>query len=90
MLGCRRVLFPNPIRRQAADSNTLTADYRMTEVEPRPSIEPAAIADRAIGALLGPPIGDAIGTTLEFRVRDTYAPLTDMVDSGPFGLNAGE
>jgi len=62
----------------------------MTEVEHRPSIEPAAITDRAIGALLGLAIGDAIGTTLEFRARDTYSPLTDMVGGGPFGLKAGE
>jgi len=62
----------------------------MTEVEHRPSIEPAAIADRAIGALLGLAIGDAIGTTLEFCARDTYAPLTDMVGGGPFDLRAGE
>jgi len=62
----------------------------MTEVEHRPSIEPAAITDRAIGALLGLAIGDAIGTTLEFRARDTYAPLTDMVGGGPFDLRAGE
>jgi ADP-ribosyl-[dinitrogen reductase] hydrolase len=54
------------------------------------SREPSAIKDRAIGALLGLAIGDAIGTTLEFRARDTYEPLTDMVGGGPFGLKAGE
>jgi ADP-ribosyl-[dinitrogen reductase] hydrolase len=52
--------------------------------------EPDAIEDRAIGALLGLAIGDAIGTTLEFRSRDTYEPLTDMVGGGPFGLKLGE
>ena len=46
--------------------------------------------DRAIGALLGLAIGDAVGTTLEFKPRDTYQPLTDMVGGGPFGLKPGE
>jgi ADP-ribosyl-[dinitrogen reductase] hydrolase len=50
----------------------------------------AAIVDRALGALLGLAIGDAIGTTLEFRSRDTYPPLTDMVGGGPFKLAPGE
>lgn len=45
--------------------------------------------DRAVGCLLGLAIGDAVGTTLEFRPRDTYPPLTDMVGGGPFGLAAG-
>jgi ADP-ribosyl-[dinitrogen reductase] hydrolase len=40
--------------------------------------------------LLGLSIGDAVGTTLEFRARDTYPVLTDMVGGGPFGLHAGE
>jgi ADP-ribosyl-[dinitrogen reductase] hydrolase len=61
----------------------------MTTIEDRPLTEPSAIEDRAIGALLGLAIGDAIGTTLEFRARDTYQPLTDMVGGGPFNLKAG-
>ncbi len=46
--------------------------------------------DSARGCLLGLAVGDAIGTTLEFRSRDTYAPLTDMIGGGPFGLAPGE
>jgi ADP-ribosyl-[dinitrogen reductase] hydrolase len=61
----------------------------MTRIAQR-STEPRAIEDRAIGALLGLAIGDAIGTTLEFRARDTYEPLSDMVGGGPFGLKVGE
>lgn len=45
--------------------------------------------DRAVGALLGLAVGDAVGTTLEFRPRDTYPPLADMVGGGPFRLPAG-
>ena len=48
------------------------------------------IRDRAIGALLGLAIGDAIGTTLEFSVRDSRPPLTDMIGGGPFRLQPGE
>jgi ADP-ribosyl-[dinitrogen reductase] hydrolase len=35
-------------------------------------------------------VGDAVGTTLEFRARDTTLPLTDMVGGGPFGLRPGQ
>jgi ADP-ribosyl-[dinitrogen reductase] hydrolase len=57
----------------------------------RPSRSNAAIEDRAVGALLGLAVGDALGTALEFSPRDDRAePLTDMVGGGPFGLRAGE
>jgi ADP-ribosyl-[dinitrogen reductase] hydrolase len=49
-----------------------------------------AIKDRAIGALVGLAVGDALGTTLEFKRRDTYEPICDIVGGGPFGLKAGE
>lgn len=58
--------------------------------EHQPSTEADAIRDRAVGALLGLAIGDALGTTLEFRGRDTYAPLRGIVGGGPFGLKAGQ
>jgi ADP-ribosyl-[dinitrogen reductase] hydrolase len=40
--------------------------------------------DRALGALLGLAIGDALGRTLEFRPRDSKAAITGMVGGGPF------
>ena len=46
--------------------------------------------DRAMGAWLGLAVGDAVGTTIEFRARDEAPPLTDMVGGGPFDLAAGE
>jgi ADP-ribosyl-[dinitrogen reductase] hydrolase len=58
--------------------------------ERSPATTVAAICDRAIGALLGLAVGDAVGTTLEFKRRDTYEPLRDMVGGGPFGLKPGE
>lgn len=45
--------------------------------------------DRAIGALVGLAIGDALGTTVEFAARDTFDRVTDMVGGGPFRLRPG-
>jgi len=47
-------------------------------------------ADRSRGALLGLAVGDALGTTLEFKSPGTFEPLTDMVGGGPFNLQPGE
>lgn len=58
--------------------------------EPEPATTTEAIRDRALGCLLGLAVGDAVGTTLEFKTRDSYPPLTDMVGGGPFGLRPGE
>jgi ADP-ribosyl-[dinitrogen reductase] hydrolase len=58
--------------------------------EPVPDTSAAAIRDRAIGALIGLAVGDAVGTTLEFKARDTYPALTDMIGGGPFGLKPGQ
>lgn len=46
--------------------------------------------DRAIGALVGLAVGDAVGTTLEFVERDSCPPITDMVGGGRFGLKSGQ
>ncbi|MDF3839222.1 ADP-ribosylglycohydrolase family protein [Cupriavidus basilensis] len=45
--------------------------------------------DRYLGCLLGLASGDALGTTVEFSPRGSFAPLTDMVGGGPFDLPAG-
>lgn len=58
--------------------------------ERQPATTSEAIQDRALGALLGLAVGDAIGTTLEFKARDTYPLLTDMIGGGPFGLKPGQ
>lgn len=60
------------------------------KAESAPDTSAAAIRDRAVGALVGLAVGDAIGTTLEFKARDTYTPLTDMIGGGPFALKPGE
>jgi ADP-ribosyl-[dinitrogen reductase] hydrolase len=58
--------------------------------EHMPDLSEAATHDRALGALVGLAVGDAIGTTLEFTARDAKPLLTDMVGGGPFRLKAGE
>jgi len=45
--------------------------------------------DRARGCLVGLAVGDAIGTTLEFKPPGTFKPLTDMVGGGHFCLRKG-
>ncbi|MBA7852708.1 ADP-ribosylglycohydrolase family protein [Enterobacter cloacae] len=45
--------------------------------------------DSALGALVGLAVGDAVGTTLEFKSRDSEH-VSDMQGGGPFILNAGE
>lgn len=47
-------------------------------------------ADRFRGCLLGLAVGDAVGTTVEFRARGSFEPVTDLVGGGPFGLAPGQ
>ena len=46
--------------------------------------------DHYRGCLLGLACGDAVGTTVEFSARGSFAPVVDMVGGGPFRLRAGE
>ncbi|MGB6058717.1 MAG: ADP-ribosylglycohydrolase family protein, partial [Microthrixaceae bacterium] len=45
---------------------------------------------RAIGALIGLAIGDAVGTALEFQRPGSFAPISDIVGGGPFRLQPGQ
>lgn len=49
-----------------------------------------AIHDRALGALFGLAVGDALGTTLEFTARDTLPHHDTMTGGGPFRLAPGQ
>ncbi len=82
-----RSVRPGAIETEAQRRHVLKATP-VPEKQSDTSIE--AIRDRAVGALLGLAVGDALGTTLEFKARDTYPRLTDMVGGGPFGLKPGE
>jgi len=48
------------------------------------------LKNKVKGAYFGLFVGDALGTTLEFKDRDTYEHITDMVGGGPFNLQPGE
>ncbi|HPG63638.1 MAG TPA: ADP-ribosylglycohydrolase family protein [Casimicrobium sp.] len=54
------------------------------------SATPITLEDRYVGALLGLACGDAIGTTVEFSPRGSFALVCDMVGGGPFGLQPGQ
>lgn len=46
--------------------------------------------DRFKGCLIGLAVGDAVGTTLEFKRPGSFKPITDMVGGGPFNLKPGQ
>lgn len=46
--------------------------------------------ERYRGCLVGLAVGDAVGTTLEFKRPGTFEPITDMVGGGPFNLKPGQ
>ena len=48
------------------------------------------LSDRYLGAMLGLAIGDALGTTLEFRTPGSFTPIANMMGGGPFRLAPGE
>ena len=51
---------------------------------------PMETIERFGGALLGLACGDAVGTTVEFKPRGSFEPVSDMVGGGPFRLKPGE
>ncbi len=48
------------------------------------------LTDRFRGCLLGLAAADAVGTTVEFKRRGSFQPVTDMVGGGPFNLEPGQ
>jgi ADP-ribosyl-[dinitrogen reductase] hydrolase len=50
---------------------------------------PLTRPDRFRGCLLGLAAGDAVGTTVEFKPRGSFPPVTDMTGGGPFNLPKG-
>jgi ADP-ribosyl-[dinitrogen reductase] hydrolase len=46
--------------------------------------------DRYLGCLTGLAVGDALGTTVEFKLPGSFEPVTDMIGGGVFGLAPGQ
>jgi ADP-ribosyl-[dinitrogen reductase] hydrolase len=57
------------------------------EQRPRRAMD---LRDRVRGSLIGLAVGDALGTTVEFRKPGSFPPVTDMIGGGPFGLEPGQ
>jgi len=53
-------------------------------------IEAGSLEDRAIGALVGLAVGDALGTSVEFNIRGSFPQVTGMRGGGVFELQPGE
>ncbi len=47
------------------------------------------VRGRALGALVGLAVGDALGAPVEFKARDSFPPVTEMMAGGYFRLPAG-
>ncbi|MGE0441445.1 MAG: ADP-ribosylglycohydrolase family protein [Gemmatimonadales bacterium] len=58
-------------------------------MEPR-TPDRARGTDRLLGALIGLAVGDALGTTVEFRAPGTFPPVTTITGGGPFRLAPGQ
>jgi ADP-ribosyl-[dinitrogen reductase] hydrolase len=56
----------------------------------RRSVQQLLVRERYRGALLGLAVGDALGTTVEFKAPGAFKPITEMVGGGPFGLKPGQ
>jgi ADP-ribosyl-[dinitrogen reductase] hydrolase len=61
-----------------------------TWAERRSTAQRLLIRDRYRGALLGSAVGDALGTTVEFKAPGAFKPVTEMAGGGPFGLKPGQ
>ena len=57
---------------------------------PEPDRSRAAARDRAVGALLGLAVGDALGAAIEFEPKPRFARLDDLRSGGPHRLKRGE
>ena len=65
-------------------------DWVKTWPQRRRTVQKLMLCDRYRGALVGLAVGDALGTTLEFKAPGAFKPITDMIGGGPFGLKPGQ
>ena len=57
---------------------------------PQPSTSSDDLRDRAVGAMVGLAVGDALGAAIEFKPKPRFALLEDMRDGGPHHLKRGQ
>lgn len=86
---------PRAVENARQEEYVEEAGHRLAANNLPKSRRPARVAsvgaiDRSRGALIGLAIGDALGTTLEFKRPGSFEPITDMVGGGPFSLKPGE
>ncbi|MBT3605354.1 MAG: ADP-ribosylglycohydrolase family protein, partial [Candidatus Latescibacteria bacterium] len=48
------------------------------------------LLERYLGSFVGLAVGDALGTTLEFKSPGSFEPISDMIGGGPFDLLPGQ
>ena len=77
-------------RKPESPETSTQVDWIRNWPQRRRSVQQLMVRDRYRGALLGLAVGDALGTTLEFKAPGTFKPITDMVGGGPFGLKPGQ
>jgi ADP-ribosylglycohydrolase len=70
--------------------NSTQRDFVRNYTRPAVGTPDTSEADRFLGCLLGLAVGDAVGTTLEFKDPGTFKPIDDMVGGGPFQLKPGQ
>jgi ADP-ribosyl-[dinitrogen reductase] hydrolase len=77
-------------RKPESPETATQVDWIRVWPQRRRSVQRLMLCDRYRGALLGLAVGDALGTTLEFKAPGTFKPIADMIGGGPFGLQPGE
>ena len=58
--------------------------------EAAPDMDAEAVRDRAVGALLGLALGDALGSTRDGAPRDSTLPVAGLAGDGRYNLAAGQ
>jgi ADP-ribosylglycohydrolase/polymorphic toxin system DSP-PTPase phosphatase-like protein len=77
-------------RKPASPEASEQVKWVRTWPQRRRDVQELLVRDRYRGALLGLAVGDALGTTLEFKAPGTFKPITDMIGGGPFALQPGQ
>jgi ADP-ribosyl-[dinitrogen reductase] hydrolase len=77
-------------RKPESPETSVQVSWIKSWAQRRRSAQQLLVRDRYRGALLGLAVGDALGTTVEFKAPGTFKPITDLVGGGPFSLKPGQ